>query len=84
MTGQRDVLRGFGNSAINALMLQAAAEVRACREVIREAGPDMAGDLIAYSQAYAASANGTVMPSRRAPSLRNVILGRLPGVEMAA
>jgi hypothetical protein len=51
MTGQRDVLRGFGNSAINALMLQAAAEVRACREVIREAGPDMAGDLQACTEA---------------------------------
>jgi predicted metal-binding protein len=43
--------------------------------------PDHAGDLIAYARSYAAAPNGTVMPSRRAPSLRDVIIGRIPNLE---
>jgi predicted metal-binding protein len=46
--------------------------------------PDHAGDLIAYARLYAAAPTGTVMPSRRAPSLQNVVIGRIPGREPAA
>jgi hypothetical protein len=42
-------LRPFRDSSLNALMLSAAAEIRSCREVIREAGPEMAGDLKAFA-----------------------------------
>ncbi len=42
--------------------------------------PDHASDLIAYGATYGASASGTVMPSRRPASLRDVVIGRLPGV----
>lgn len=38
----------------------------------------LATDLIGYARLYAASPNGTVLPSRRAPSLRHSILGRIP------
>ena len=40
--------------------------------------PELAGDLLAYAATYAASANGTVLPSRRPPSLAGMILGRVP------
>ena len=46
--------------------------------------PDHAADLLAYAAAYAAHATGTIMPSRRPASLRNVVLGRLPHLEFAA
>lgn len=46
--------------------------------------PDHAGDLVAYARSYAAAANGTVMPSRRAPSLKNVVVGRIPALESVA
>jgi hypothetical protein len=49
VTGQRDVLRGFGDSSINALMLRAAAELHACREAITAGGPEMTGDLKAFT-----------------------------------
>jgi hypothetical protein len=39
------VLTELADRGLDALMRQAVAEVRACREVIREAGPDMPGDL---------------------------------------
>ncbi len=40
--------------------------------------PALAADLADYARAYAASRNGTVMPSRRAASLRDVVMGRVP------
>jgi predicted metal-binding protein len=40
--------------------------------------PEMADDLLVYADAYAASSSGTVMPSRRPPSLRHAILARVP------
>jgi len=46
--------------------------------------PDHAGDLIAYARLYAAAATGTVMPSRRAASLKDVIIGRIPDLETPA
>lgn len=42
---------------------------------------DHAADLLIYGAAYAASANGTVLPSRRPPSLRHVVIGRVPPME---
>ncbi|GAN76823.1 hypothetical protein Asru_0165_31 [Acidisphaera rubrifaciens HS-AP3] len=41
-----------------------------------------AGDLLVYARAYAQSTNGMLMPSRRPDSLRNVVLGRVPGAAM--
>lgn len=41
-------------------------------------GPEKAEDLLVYAQLYAASAKGTVMPSRRPASLADMILGRVP------
>lgn len=46
--------------------------------------PEHAPDLLTYAAAYAAHATGTVMPSRRPESLRNVVLGRVPHLEFAA
>jgi predicted metal-binding protein len=40
--------------------------------------PDLATDLLAYTQSYAASPTGAVMPSRRAASLQNAVLSRFP------
>ncbi|GBQ14021.1 DUF1636 family protein [Swaminathania salitolerans] len=40
--------------------------------------PETASDLLVYARAYAASTSGTVMPSRRPESLRDVVLGRMP------
>lgn len=37
-----------------------------------------AGDLLDYVSLYAASPTGMVLPSRRAPSLRTAVLGRIP------
>jgi predicted metal-binding protein len=45
--------------------------------------PDHAEDLIAYARSYAGAATGTVMPSRRAPSLKDVVIGRIPALESA-
>jgi predicted metal-binding protein len=42
--------------------------------------PD-AADLLAYAAAYAASATGTVLPSRRAQALRDMIIARVPHLE---
>jgi predicted metal-binding protein len=39
---------------------------------------ELAGDILAYADAYAASATGLVLPSRRAASLRHAMLGRFP------
>lgn len=46
--------------------------------------PELAGDLLAYGAAYAASARGAVLPSRRPASLARVVLGRLPAATEAA
>ncbi len=40
--------------------------------------PDLAADLAAYARTYAESRSGTVMPSRRAPGLRDAVMGRVP------
>ncbi len=40
--------------------------------------PELAGDLLAYARSYAAHPTGTVLPSKRAPSLQRMIMGRLP------
>ena len=42
---------------------------------------ELATDLLAYAGAYAASKTGTVMPSKRPPSLGSVVLGRFPPQE---
>ena len=39
---------------------------------------DLADDVIDYALVYAASKTGVVMPSKRAASLRDVIIARLP------
>jgi predicted metal-binding protein len=43
--------------------------------------PTLARDLLIYAGIYAASANGTVMPSRRPASLREIVMGRVPDLE---
>ena len=43
-------------------------------------GPELAEDLLLYAAAYARSATGTVLPSRRPPSLERMVLGRAPGL----
>jgi len=43
--------------------------------------PELAGDLIDYARLYVASRTGTIMPSRRAPSLAGMIVGRIPSAE---
>ena len=43
--------------------------------------PEHAADLLAYSVAYAASASGTVLPSRRPASLQRMVMGRVPPLE---
>ncbi|MFC0409358.1 DUF1636 family protein [Roseomonas elaeocarpi] len=40
--------------------------------------PAMGADLVSYGRAYAATATGTVMPSKRPASLRHAVLGRVP------
>ncbi len=40
--------------------------------------PELAGDLLAYTRLYAAHATGSVLPSKRAPTLARMIVGRLP------
>lgn len=40
--------------------------------------PDLAGDLVDYALVYGASKTGVVMPSKRAESLRHVIVARVP------
>lgn len=40
--------------------------------------PELAGDLLAYARTYAAHPTGTVLPSKRAPSLARMVMGRLP------
>ncbi len=40
--------------------------------------PEQADDLLDYAGHYAASATGAVMPSRRAASLADAVIGRFP------
>lgn len=42
--------------------------------------PDHAGDLIAYARSYAGTPSGAVLPSRRAASLRDAVIGRIPAL----
>jgi predicted metal-binding protein len=44
--------------------------------------PAHAPDLIRYAALYAASASGTVLPSRRPASLRQAVLARVPAPEL--
>ena len=46
--------------------------------------PSLAPDLLAYAAVYAASRNGTVLPSKRPASLARMILGRVPDLGLAA
>jgi predicted metal-binding protein len=41
----------------------------------------LADDLLEYAARYAASATGTVLPSRRPASLRDIVIGRVPDLE---
>ncbi|MCP1242980.1 DUF1636 domain-containing protein [Acetobacter lambici] len=43
-------------------------------------GEEKAEDILAYARLYAASAKGTVMPSRRPESLANMVQGRVPAI----
>ncbi|MCP1213366.1 DUF1636 family protein [Acetobacter okinawensis] len=43
-------------------------------------GAEKAEDILAYARLYAASAKGTVMPSRRPASLADMVLGRVPAL----
>ncbi len=43
-----------------------------------------APDILTYAAAYTVSASGTVLPSRRPASLRDVILARFPAQDVAA
>jgi predicted metal-binding protein len=52
--------------------------------VLAHLSPDHAADLLTYAGAYAASATGTVMPSRRPASLGGAVLARVPDLEFAA
>ncbi len=45
--------------------------------------PALASDLLAYAATYAASRNGTVLPSKRPESLARVVLGRVPDLGLA-
>jgi predicted metal-binding protein len=47
-------------------------------------GPAHAADLLTYAARYAASASGTVLPSRRPASLRDAVLARVPAPELLA
>ncbi|HTR16502.1 MAG TPA: DUF1636 domain-containing protein [Acetobacteraceae bacterium] len=42
---------------------------------------ELAEDLLTYAGTYAASERGTVLPSRRPASLRDIVLGRIPAPE---
>jgi predicted metal-binding protein len=67
---------------------------RGCSAAISAAGkwtyllgglaPAQADDLLAYAALYAASATGTVLPSRRPASLGRAVLARIPAPELLA
>ncbi len=44
----------------------------------------LAADLLTYAATYAAHRTGTVLPSKRPPSLARMVLGRLPDLSPAA
>ncbi|MGI4951108.1 MAG: DUF1636 family protein [Janthinobacterium lividum] len=44
----------------------------------------LAADLLTYAAAYAAHRTGTVLPSKRPPSLARIVLGRLPDLSPPA
>lgn len=52
--------------------------------VLGHLAPGLAADLLAYAGTYAASATGTVMPSRRPSTLARVVIARVPPLEYAA
>lgn len=41
-------------------------------------GAELADDVIDYALVYGASRTGVVMPSKRAPSLRDAVVARVP------
>ena len=52
--------------------------------VLGRLSPELAADLLAFAAVYAASATGTVMPSRRPASLGRAVIARVPHLEYAA
>jgi predicted metal-binding protein len=40
--------------------------------------PSLSADLLSYAATYAVHPTGTVLPSRRPPSLARIVLGRMP------
>ena len=52
--------------------------------VLGHLAPGLGIDLLAYAATYAASATGTVMPSRRPATLARVVIARVPPLEYAA
>ncbi len=52
--------------------------------VLGHLSPGHAADLLRYAAVYAASATGTVMPSRRPASLGRAVMARVPHLEYAA
>lgn len=52
--------------------------------VLGHLAPGLAADLLDYAATYAASATGTVMPSRRPATLAKVVIARVPPLEFAA
>ena len=46
--------------------------------------PSLAADLLAYAGLYAAHRTGTVLPSKRPPSLARMVRGRLPDLAPSA
>lgn len=51
--------------------------------VLGHLSPGVAADLLDYAATYAASATGTVMPSRRPAALARVVIARVPPLEFA-
>jgi predicted metal-binding protein len=87
----RDALAALGADAVELREVAClAACERGCNAAISMPGKwtyflcglhaGIAGDVLAYAGAYAASTTGSVMPSKRPESLRGAILGRVPGV----
>ena len=46
--------------------------------------PALAGDVLVYAAAYAASKTGVLMPSKRPTSLADCVLARIPDLAVAA
>ncbi len=81
------LIRAETSAAIRDVKCLAACE-RGCAAAIEAPGKwrvllgnldaSLAADLLDYAALYDASPTGMVLPSKRAPSLRHAVLGRLP------